>query len=67
MAHYFVSERCLEDHEVLLQVQSSWPQDGDTKLLFRKNYAKYDFFKKTAVGTEMPASSHSWFYERVTV
>ncbi|XP_076827092.1 growth factor receptor-bound protein 7 isoform X2 [Brachyhypopomus gauderio] len=39
-------ERCLEDHEVLLQVQSSWPQDGDTKLLFRKNYAKYEFFKK---------------------
>ncbi|KAI4887451.1 hypothetical protein NFI96_017431 [Prochilodus magdalenae] len=41
-------ERCLEDHEVLLNVQSSWPQDGDTKLLFRKNYAKYEFFKKPA-------------------
>uniref|UniRef100_A0A3B1K6B2 Growth factor receptor bound protein 7 n=1 Tax=Astyanax mexicanus TaxID=7994 RepID=A0A3B1K6B2_ASTMX len=40
-------ERCLEHHEVLVQVQSSWPQDGDTKLLFRKNYAKYDFFQKT--------------------
>uniref|UniRef100_A0A4W4DR28 Growth factor receptor bound protein 7 n=1 Tax=Electrophorus electricus TaxID=8005 RepID=A0A4W4DR28_ELEEL len=41
-------ERCLEDHEVLLQVQSSWPKDGDTKLLFRKNYAKYEFFRKPA-------------------
>lgn len=42
-------ERCLEDHEVVSQVQASWPQDGDTKLLFRKNYAKYEFFKKPAV------------------
>lgn len=42
-------ERCLEDHEVVSRVQSSWPQDGDTKLLFRKNYAKYEFFKKPAV------------------
>ncbi|XP_066539604.1 growth factor receptor-bound protein 7 [Hoplias malabaricus] len=41
-------ERCLEDHEVLLQVQSSWPEDGDIRLLFRKNYAKYEFFKKPA-------------------
>ncbi|XP_026781795.3 growth factor receptor-bound protein 10 [Pangasianodon hypophthalmus] len=41
-------ERCLEDHEVVSKVQSSWPQDGDTKLLFRKNYAKYEFFKKPA-------------------
>ncbi|TSL82547.1 Growth factor receptor-bound protein 7 [Bagarius yarrelli] len=41
-------ERCLEDHEVVSQVQSFWPQDGNTKLLFRKNYAKYEFFKKPA-------------------
>ncbi|KAK3551500.1 hypothetical protein QTP70_017374 [Hemibagrus guttatus] len=41
-------ERCLEDHEVVSRAQSSWPQDGDTKLLFRKNYAKYEFFKKPA-------------------
>nr|XP_055038851.1 growth factor receptor-bound protein 7 isoform X1 [Misgurnus anguillicaudatus] len=39
-------ERCLEDHERVVQVQSSWPPDGDTKLIFRKNYAKYEFFKK---------------------
>ncbi|KAL7886847.1 hypothetical protein AOLI_G00045680 [Acnodon oligacanthus] len=42
-------ERCLEDHEVLVQVQSSWLQGSDTKLLFRKNYAKYEFFKKPAL------------------
>ncbi|XP_041938668.1 growth factor receptor-bound protein 7 [Alosa sapidissima] len=39
-------ERCLEDHERVVDVQSSWPVDGSTKLLFRKNYAKYEFFKK---------------------
>ncbi|XP_028825499.1 growth factor receptor-bound protein 7 [Denticeps clupeoides] len=39
-------ERCLEDHEIVADVQSSWPPEGDTKLLFRKNYAKYEFFKK---------------------
>ncbi|TRY81495.1 hypothetical protein DNTS_033323 [Danionella cerebrum] len=42
-------ERCLEDHEIVVQVQSSWPVEGDTKLLFRKNYAKYEFFKKPVV------------------
>ncbi|XP_052398092.1 growth factor receptor-bound protein 7-like [Carassius gibelio] len=39
-------ERCLEDHELVVQVQSSWPVESDTKLIFRKNYAKYEFFKK---------------------
>uniref|UniRef100_A0A8C6WGP8 Growth factor receptor-bound protein 10a n=1 Tax=Neogobius melanostomus TaxID=47308 RepID=A0A8C6WGP8_9GOBI len=36
-------ERCLEDHELVVQVQSSL--SGDSKFLFRKNYAKYEFFK----------------------
>ncbi|KAL2078299.1 hypothetical protein ACEWY4_025984 [Coilia grayii] len=39
-------ERCLEDHERVIDLQSSWPVDGSTKFLFRKNYAKYEFFKK---------------------
>ncbi|XP_056153298.1 growth factor receptor-bound protein 7 [Lampris incognitus] len=39
-------ERCLEDHEVVLEVQATWSIKGDTKLLFRKNYAKYEFFRK---------------------
>uniref|UniRef100_A0A673M137 Growth factor receptor-bound protein 7-like n=1 Tax=Sinocyclocheilus rhinocerous TaxID=307959 RepID=A0A673M137_9TELE len=39
-------ERCLEDHELVVKVQSSWPVESDTKLIFRKNYAKYEFFKK---------------------
>uniref|UniRef100_A0A3B3RMF0 Growth factor receptor bound protein 7 n=1 Tax=Paramormyrops kingsleyae TaxID=1676925 RepID=A0A3B3RMF0_9TELE len=38
-------ERCLEDHETVVEVQATWPLDGDSKLLFRKNYAKYEFFK----------------------
>ncbi|XP_035260089.1 growth factor receptor-bound protein 7 isoform X2 [Anguilla rostrata] len=39
-------ERCLEDHETVVEVQATWPLEGDNKLIFRKNYAKYEFFKK---------------------
>ncbi|XP_078461151.1 growth factor receptor-bound protein 14-like isoform X2 [Lampetra fluviatilis] len=38
-------ERTLEDHELVAQVQSTWGIDCDNKLFFRKNYAKYEFFK----------------------
>uniref|UniRef100_A0AAR2JIZ7 Growth factor receptor-bound protein 10a n=1 Tax=Pygocentrus nattereri TaxID=42514 RepID=A0AAR2JIZ7_PYGNA len=36
-------ERCLEDHELVMQVQAS--MTSESKFLFRKNYAKYEFFK----------------------
>ncbi|XP_023570194.1 growth factor receptor-bound protein 10 isoform X2 [Octodon degus] len=36
-------ERCLEDHEVVVQVESTMANEG--KFLFRKNYGKYEFFK----------------------
>ncbi|XP_054427357.1 growth factor receptor-bound protein 10 isoform X2 [Pteronotus mesoamericanus] len=36
-------ERCLEDHEVVVQVQNTMA--SESKFLFRKNYAKYEFFK----------------------
>uniref|UniRef100_A0A8D0D180 Growth factor receptor bound protein 10 n=1 Tax=Sander lucioperca TaxID=283035 RepID=A0A8D0D180_SANLU len=36
-------ERCLEDHELVVQVQASMNSDG--RFLFRKNYAKYEFFR----------------------
>ncbi|KAM4524683.1 growth factor receptor-bound protein 7 isoform 2-T2 [Odontesthes bonariensis] len=39
-------ERCLEDHEVVLDVQATWSLKGDTRLVFCKNYAKYEFFRK---------------------
>ncbi|XP_041123068.1 LOW QUALITY PROTEIN: growth factor receptor-bound protein 7-like [Polyodon spathula] len=39
-------ERCLEDHEIVLEIQATWPLEGDSRFLFRKNYAKYEFFKK---------------------
>uniref|UniRef100_A0A8D3BQ80 Growth factor receptor bound protein 7 n=1 Tax=Scophthalmus maximus TaxID=52904 RepID=A0A8D3BQ80_SCOMX len=39
-------ERCLEDHEVVLEVQATWSLKGDTRLVFCKNYAKYEFFRK---------------------
>ncbi|XP_078394749.1 growth factor receptor-bound protein 10 isoform X1 [Cetorhinus maximus] len=41
-------ERCLEDHEVVEQVQSTWIMGNQSKFLFRKNYAKYEFFKHPA-------------------
>eukprot|EP00064_Thunnus_orientalis_P014457 superscaffoldBa00002507_g14502 len=39
-------ERCLEDHEVVLEVQANWSLKGDTRFVFCKNYAKYEFFRK---------------------
>ncbi|KAF3853974.1 hypothetical protein F7725_014662, partial [Dissostichus mawsoni] len=39
-------ERCLEDHEVVVEVQATWSLKGDTRLVFCKNYAKYEFFRK---------------------
>ncbi|XP_069469509.1 growth factor receptor-bound protein 10 isoform X2 [Ambystoma mexicanum] len=36
-------ERCLEDHELVVNVQSL--MGSESKFLFRKNYAKYEFFK----------------------
>ncbi|XP_026207899.1 growth factor receptor-bound protein 7 [Anabas testudineus] len=39
-------ERCLEDHEVVLKVQATWSLKGDTRFMFCKNYAKYEFFRK---------------------
>lgn len=43
------SERCLEDHEVVLEVQTTWSLKGDTRFVFCKNYAKYEFFRKPMV------------------
>lgn len=39
-------ERTIEDHESVMEVQSSWGMDSHCCLYFRKNYAKYEFFKK---------------------
>ncbi|XP_019508557.1 PREDICTED: growth factor receptor-bound protein 10 [Hipposideros armiger] len=36
-------ERCLEDHELVVRVESTMA--SESKFLFRKNYAKYEFFK----------------------
>ncbi|XP_064030716.1 growth factor receptor-bound protein 7 isoform X6 [Pogoniulus pusillus] len=41
-------ERCLEDHESVVEVQSSWPPGADSRLVFRKNFAKYELFKSNA-------------------
>ncbi|XP_061562829.1 growth factor receptor-bound protein 10 isoform X4 [Phycodurus eques] len=42
-------ERCLEDHEAVPEVQAGWAPKADTRLVFCKNYAKYEFFRKPAL------------------
>ncbi|KAG8000696.1 Growth factor receptor-bound protein 14 [Nibea albiflora] len=39
-------ERTIEDHESVMEVLSGWGMDTDSRLCFRKNYAKYEFFRK---------------------
>uniref|UniRef100_A0A8K9UPJ3 Growth factor receptor bound protein 14 n=1 Tax=Oncorhynchus mykiss TaxID=8022 RepID=A0A8K9UPJ3_ONCMY len=39
-------ERIIEDHESVMEVLSGWAMDTDSRLYFRKNYAKYEFFNK---------------------
>ncbi|XP_066484518.1 growth factor receptor-bound protein 7 isoform X2 [Tiliqua scincoides] len=41
------AERCLEDHESVVEVQATWPVGGDSRFVFRKNYAKYELFKNS--------------------
>ncbi|XP_039351106.1 growth factor receptor-bound protein 14 isoform X8 [Mauremys reevesii] len=38
-------ERIIEDHELVIEVQSNWGIEEENRLYFRKNYAKYEFFK----------------------
>lgn len=49
------TERCLEDHEHVVQVQAS--MTSESKFVFRKNYAKYEFFKNPLVSLS-PVQSH---------
>ncbi|XP_004081783.2 growth factor receptor-bound protein 14 isoform X1 [Oryzias latipes] len=42
-------ERTIEDHESVMEVLSVGGMDTDCRLYFRKNYAKYEFFKKPLV------------------
>uniref|UniRef100_A0A8C0WSC5 Growth factor receptor-bound protein 14 n=1 Tax=Castor canadensis TaxID=51338 RepID=A0A8C0WSC5_CASCN len=38
-------ERIIEDHELVVEVLANWRMEEENKLYFRKNYAKYEFFK----------------------
>ncbi|XP_078385659.1 growth factor receptor-bound protein 7-like isoform X3 [Cetorhinus maximus] len=38
-------ERCLEDHESLIEVQETWPINSGSRFIFRKHYAKYEFLR----------------------
>ncbi|NXD01136.1 GRB7 protein, partial [Certhia familiaris] len=51
-------ERCLEDHESVVEVQSSWAPGADSRFVFRKNFAKYELFKSnTSLFPEVMVSS----------
>ncbi|XP_067891333.1 growth factor receptor-bound protein 14 isoform X6 [Heterodontus francisci] len=52
-------ERIVEDHESVIQVQSTWGMDTESRLYFRKNYAKYEFFKNLSFFPEHMVSSCS--------
>ncbi|XP_047454282.1 growth factor receptor-bound protein 10 isoform X2 [Mugil cephalus] len=52
-------ERCLEDHELVVQVQATMNSDG--RFLFRKNYAKYEFFRNPL--TFFPEHMVAWCQE----
>lgn len=45
----FLTERTMEDHELVIEVLSNWGMEEENKLYFRKNYAKYEFFKNPMV------------------
>ncbi|KAM9305682.1 growth factor receptor-bound protein 14 [Gastrophryne carolinensis] len=38
-------ERIIEDHEMIIEVQSKWDMDEDCRFSVRKYFAKYEFFK----------------------
>ncbi|CAL8356607.1 unnamed protein product [Arctogadus glacialis] len=52
-------ERCLEDHELVVQVQAS--MSSESRFLFRKNYAKYEFFRNPT--TFFPEHMVAWCQE----
>lgn len=33
----------------MVDVQAAWPVGGDSRFVFRKNFAKYELFKSSAV------------------
>ncbi|XP_028326066.1 growth factor receptor-bound protein 10 isoform X2 [Gouania willdenowi] len=52
-------ERCLEDHELVVHVQAS--MNSESRFLFRKNYAKYEFFRNPL--TFFPEHMVAWCQE----
>ncbi|XP_039208720.1 growth factor receptor-bound protein 14 isoform X2 [Crotalus tigris] len=46
---YLGLERIVEDHEVIVEVHSRWGIEEGNKFYFRKNYAKYEFFKNPEI------------------
>jgi len=49
----FFTGRAVEDHELVMEVQSNWVMEEENKLYFRKNYAKYEFFKNPLVSSDI--------------
>lgn len=53
----FFTERTIEDHELVIEVLSNWGMEEENKIYFRKNYAKYEFFKTPTV-SELSINSY---------
>ena len=45
----FLSERFVEDHEILHNVQRQWPNPEHYKMSFRKDFRKFEVFRNPAV------------------
>ncbi|XP_064419796.1 growth factor receptor-bound protein 14 isoform X2 [Latimeria chalumnae] len=59
-------ERIIEDHELVIEVQSRWGMETDSRLYFRKNYAKYEFFKNplTFLNSSTCPEVHGYLYAK---
>lgn len=63
----FSPERILEDHESVVEVQATWPVGGDSRFVFRKNYAKYELFKSSPVSWNNLKSSNKHHFIPVVI
>ena len=56
----FLTERRLEDHELVLDVRANWPEGSDNKLVFKNASTKYALWERPQVsGDIMHARNYS--------
>lgn len=50
----------MEDHEFVVEVQEAWPVGGDSRFVFRKNFAKYELFKSPPVSENLGVHTYTY-------